>query len=90
MAVDGVRSEAMAVAQSVTFRATSFTVAPPDEWLLDFLHYSDREQVTRALEVMLGTAEYERFRTLTPRPKMSEVEGLMASILSAFGVDSGN
>lgn len=90
MAVDGVRAEALGATQKVTFRDTAFTVSPPDEWLLDFLHYSDRAQVTRALEAMLGTAEYERFRTLTPRPKMSELEGFMSSVLSAFGVDSGN
>lgn len=90
MSTEQVRAEALQQSKTITFRHLKLTIPPPDDWLLDYVHFTDRDQITLALEAMLGHEQYEAVRTLSPRPKMSEMNALMASAQSAFGVDSGN
>ena len=90
MSTDQARAEALGESKTITFRDLKLTIPPPDEWLLEYVHFTDRDQMTRALEAMLGHEQYEAVRTLQPRPKMSEINALMLSAQSAFGVDPGN
>ncbi len=90
MATEAVKADALGESRKVTFRTAAFTVDSPDDWLMDFMHHSDRDQITLALEAMLGPEQYAEFRALRPRPKMSEVSAFLNSVLSAFGVDPGN
>ena len=90
MSIEQARAEALQEAKTITFRHLKLTIPPPDDWLLDYVHYTDRDQITRALEAMLGHAQYEEVRTLTPRPKMTEMNALLDSAMSAFGMQPGN
>ena len=89
MATGKIKREALQQEQHITWRDRKFVIAPADDWMLDFLHFVDREQLTLALESVLGAEQYEEFRTSQPRPKMTELQGLLGSITSAFGVDVG-
>jgi hypothetical protein len=84
-----VRAEALQKPAEVTFRDAKFTIEPPDGWLFDFAHYADRQQITRCLETALGAVQYEQFRTMTPRPTMTEVAQLIEQITSRFNIDQG-
>ena len=90
MSTDQARAEALQESKTITFRDLKLTIPPPDEWLLDYVHFTDRDQITLALEAMLGHSQYEAVRTLKPRPKMTEMNALIASAQSAFGMDPGN
>lgn len=87
--MDAIRSEALNESKSVTWRDRKFVVPPADEWALLFAHWADRDKITRGLEAMLGPEQYEEFITSTPPPKMSEVQSLIASIMSTYGMDAG-
>lgn len=87
--MDAVRAEALGEPVTVTWRATSFVVPPPDDWLLDFSHWAERDRLTLAVEAMLGAEQYEAFRTADPRPKLSELQALIAQVMSGFGLDAG-
>jgi hypothetical protein len=89
MSTDQARAEALQESKTITFRDLKLTIPPPDEWLLDYFHWSERDQITRAVESMLGTAQYAEFVATTPPPKMSDVEGLMNQTLSSLGIDAG-
>jgi hypothetical protein len=90
MSTDQARAEALQESKTITFRDLKLTIPPPDEWLLDYFHWSERDQITRAVEAMLGHEQYEEVRMMTPRPKLSEINSLMLSARSAFGLDAGN
>lgn len=84
-----VQSEALGESQSVTWRDRKFTVPPADDWSVTFAHWADRDKITLGLEAMLGAEQYEEFITSQPPPKMSEVQSLIVSIMSSYGLDAG-
>lgn len=83
------RQEALEQGADVVFRDTTFHIEPADSWLFDFAHFADRQQVTRSLEAALGPEQYEQFRTMKPRPSMTEAAQLIEQITSKFNVDAG-
>lgn len=87
--LEAARAEALQQGADVTFRDVKFHIAPADDWLFDFAHFADRQQVTRSLEAALGPKQYERFRNLTPRPTMTEAAQLIEQITSRFNLDQG-
>lgn len=89
MSLESVKRDALDEGVDVVWRDITFRVPPPDDWLLGYAHYVERDQLTLALEEMLGPEQYERFRTSTPRPKMSEIEPLLNQALSRFGLKPG-
>lgn len=89
MSAETLRNEALEKSIEITWRDKSFTIAPPDEWLLDFSHFAERGLVTQAIEVMLGFKQYEEFRTSKPKPKVSDVHALINQATTEFGIDTG-
>ena len=87
MSVEAVRSEALSESQTVTWRDKKFTIAPPETWMMDFLHYWERDRPTLAVEQMLGPEQYEEFRAAKPKP--ADLEALVETIHSAYGMTSG-
>lgn len=87
--IDLARDEALQAPQTVTWRDLKFTVAPPDEWLWDYQSWVDREKLTLAIEAMLGPEQFAQLQAVKPRPRMAEIEALIASVLSAFGMSPG-
>lgn len=87
--LDAVKAEAKQQPAVVVFRDVKFTIAPADSWLLDFAHWADRDKITLALAAALGETQYEKFRTLQPRPSMTEAGELIEQIVSAFKLDAG-
>lgn len=83
------KAEADAEAITVTWRQHKFTIAPPAEWQMRFQHYADRDKYTRALEVMLGTEQYEEFVFAEPPATQAEMQALGNAVFSALGLDSG-
>ncbi len=87
MSVEAVRAEALSESQTVTWRDMKFTIAPPEEWMMDFAHYWERDRPTLAIEQMLGSDQYEQFRAAKPKP--ADLEVLVETIQSAFGLTPG-
>lgn len=87
MAVAAVRSEALHEPIIVTWRDLKFEVSPPDDWMLDFAHFTERNQLTRAVEAMLGPEQYELFRAAGP--KLTDLDPLIRQVMSAAGLDLG-
>lgn len=87
--LEAARAEALQQGADVVFRDTKFHIEPADEWLFDFAHFADRQQVTRSLEAALGEAQYEQFRNLKPRPTMTEAGQLIEQITSRFALTAG-
>lgn len=71
----------------VTWRDMKFAIGPPDGWLLMFSHFAEREQVTRAVEAMLGADQYQQF--IDAGPKLTDLQVLIGSAMSGFGLDQG-
>jgi hypothetical protein len=87
--MDALKADAVFKTAKVTFRDQSFTIASPDEWLMDFAHYADRDKITLALEAALGAEQYVTFLGLRPKPTLTEAAQLMEQIVSAFGLSQG-
>ena len=83
------KDEAQQTPKTITWRDLKFTVNPPDEWLWDFQSYVDREKLTLAVETMIGPEQFAELQAVQPRPRISEIEALIASVLSAFGMAPG-
>lgn len=84
-----IKTEAAAKATVVVFRDQKFTVDPAEDWVMDFLHYTDRDKITLALEVALGKAQYDRLRALKPRPKLTDYMAVLEQIGSTIGPGMG-
>ena len=82
-------AEATGSTATVVFRDAKFTIDPAEDWVMDFLHYTDRDKITLALEVALGPEQYEQLRTMKPRPKLREYMQLLEQIGSTLRVDLG-
>jgi hypothetical protein len=84
-----VKSEAKRTTTTVVFRDAKFEIDPGEDWVMDFLHWTDRDKITLALEVALGSSQYEQLRAMTPRPKLREYMGLLEQIGSTLSVGLG-
>lgn len=82
-------AEAKSTTTTVVFRDTKFSIDPGETWVMDFLHWTDRDKITLALEAALGTQQYEQLRAMTPRPQLKEYMQLLEQIGSTLRVDLG-
>ncbi len=87
MSTDALQSEALSESRTVTWRDMKFTIAPPETWMMDFMHYYERERITLAIEQMLGTDQYEEFRAAKPKP--ADFDALVGTVHSAYGMTPG-
>ena len=87
--LEALKTEATGSTATVVFRDAKFTIDPAEDWVMDFLHYTDRDKITLALEVALGPEQYEQLRTMKPRPKLREYMQLLEQIGSTLRVDLG-
>lgn len=88
-AVDAVKDEAAGAQATIVFRDQKFLIDPAEDWVMDFLHYTDRDKITLALEVALGTEQYTRLRQLKPRPKLGEYMQVLEQIGSTISPNMG-
>ena len=86
---EAAKAEAKPSPKKITFRSTEFLIEPPDAWLLDFVHFAERDKVTLALEVALGDDQYATFRALQPHPTLADVGALIEQIVGAFSLNLG-
>lgn len=87
--LNNLKNEATDTGQDIVFRDVTFRIAPGEDWVMDFLHYTDRDKVTLAIEAALGPAQYEQLRALNPRPKLPEYMALLNQIGSTLGTGLG-
>lgn len=88
-ALQALESDALDKPQEVTWRSTKFTIAPANGWFLRAQHHIERGQMTQALEVMLGSEQYEQWLFGEPPPAPLDGAALANQILTAFGLDAG-
>jgi hypothetical protein len=86
---DAVKAEAANTDRQIVFRDQKFTINPAEDWVMDFLHWTDRDKVTLALEVALGQQQYNRFRAMTPHPKLGEYMQILEQIGSTIDPNAG-
>ena len=79
------QAEAAGKAIEVSWRDRTFRIDPPEDWSLQYMHYTERNQPTRAIEAMLGPKQYADF--MEARPKPADLQALLATALSAWGLD---
>lgn len=87
--LEALKAEAKDATATITFRDAKFTIDSAEGWVMDFLHWTDRDKITLALEVALGPAQYEQFRAMTPRPNLKEYMQVLEQIGSTLRVDLG-
>lgn len=83
------QDEATEANRTIVFRDQKFTISPAEDWVMDFLHYTDRDKVTLALEVAIGPEQYATLRAMTPRPKLREYMALLDQIGSTIDPNMG-
>lgn len=88
-AVQALQAEATGTLITLTFRDRKFSIDPAEDWVMDFLHYTDRDKVTLALEVALGADQYTELRAMNPRPKLREYLQLLDQIGDRIGSGLG-
>lgn len=68
---------------SVKFGGATYEVPNGDEWDGDVLHFTDRGNISRALELLLGRKQYDKFRAT--KPKVKDYTALLTAIGEAAG-----
>lgn len=79
------QTEATGKPIEVTWRDRTFTIDPPEDWSLQYMHHAERGQMTLAIEAMLGKRQYGEF--IAARPKPADLQALFTTALSAWGLD---
>jgi hypothetical protein len=86
-AIEAVKAEATGdPVTAVTWRDQQFYVAATaDDWPVDVLEAFESGKAATALAGVLGPAQWERFKTASPQPKVRDLTALMDSIASKLG-----
>lgn len=79
------QAEAAGKPIEIPWRDRTFSIDPPEDWSLLYMHYTERNQPTMAIEAMLGAKQYAEF--MAARPKPADLQALLATALSAWGLD---